>query len=148
MALRQQTAVEFLFTYSFAIFMVTIILALAAALSFYAGSTPPIYSTCSIQPLIPCQQTILTYNAVTQRSVYTLIFRNDLGYVMNFSNANQINLTFTELASGTIIHPPGTCYPTLADEGAEVICKVVVNGVVHLHLFAIPPLLRPLHSHS
>jgi hypothetical protein len=129
--MRQQSATEFVSIYSFAIFVISIMLVIAATLSSAVGSsTSPVYSTCTIQPLIPCQQTILTYNGAVPPSgqfTFVLAFRNNLGFLLEFQQTNAINLTASGLTSG---HPNtmGTCNPLLAAQGSQVICIVTVNG--------------------
>jgi hypothetical protein len=127
MPLKQQSAIEFITTYSFAIFMISLILVAAVSVSLSLGSTPPVASTCSIQPLIPCQQTLLSYNSVGSYFTFIVMFRNNLGYLLQFP-ANAINLTVTGLATGASQLTPGTCYPKIAGQGSQVLCKIKISG--------------------
>lgn len=128
MAPRQQSAVEFISTYSFAIFIIAIITATAMSISLSIGTTPPVYSSCSIQPLITCQQSLLTYNSVGGYFTFVLVFRNNLGFMLQFPTTNAINLTAGTIASGSKSTVSGSCYPTLAAQGSQVVCIVKVNG--------------------
>ncbi len=123
MVLRQQSAVEFISTYSFAIFIIALILVSVSAVALTFSSTPPIYSSCSIQPLIPCQQTLLTYNSPGGYFTFILEFRNNLGFVLQFPD-NAINLSTATLATGVKPVSGGTCTPTLAAQGAQTLCRV------------------------
>ncbi|MDE1865166.1 MAG: hypothetical protein KGH94_00805 [Candidatus Micrarchaeota archaeon] len=125
--MRQQTAIEFLSTYSFAIFALSLVLITAVTISLSIGSVAPVYSACNIQPLITCQQSLLTYNSVGSYFTYLLIFRNNLGFYLSFPQ-NAINLTMSGLASGANVLNPGSCSPSLAPQGSQVICIVKVNG--------------------
>jgi len=127
MGLRQQSAVEFITTYSFAIFIVSVILVAALTISLSLGATPPISSTCSIQPLIPCQETLLSYNSVGGYFTFIVIFRNNLGYLLQFPS-NAINLTATGFANGAQQVNPGACYPTVAGQGTQVLCSIKISG--------------------
>lgn len=129
MALRQQTAVEFLTTYSFAIFIISIMLVTAAAISLSYGTTPPIYSSCSIQPLITCEQSILTYNSAVPQFTYTLLLRNQLGFVMRFPASNAINFTATGIANRTKLVAYGACSPLVVPQGSQAICIVKAKAI-------------------
>jgi hypothetical protein len=127
MALRQQSAIEFISTYSFAIFMISIILVAATTISLSIGFTAPVYSSCSIQPLITCQQSLLTFNSVGNYFTYIILFRNNLGFVLQFP-ANALNLTATGISGSARAVYNGICAPTLAAQGSQVLCKVKVGG--------------------
>ncbi len=127
MALRQQTAMEFLSTYSFAIFTISLVLIAAVTISFSVGTNAPVYSSCSIQPLITCQQSLLTYNTPGRYFNYILVFRNNLGFGLRFP-VNAINLTLSNLVSGASTNNLGKCAPSPAASGSQVICNVKVSG--------------------
>lgn len=131
MALRQQSAIEFLSTYSFAIFIISLVLVAALAISISIGSNAPVYSTCTIQPLITCQQSLLTYNSVGGYLNFVLIFRNNLGFLLQFP-VNAINLTLAKSTTGANAISFGACSPKLAGQGSQVICIVKVSGKAQL----------------
>jgi hypothetical protein len=118
---------EFLTTYSFAIFTISLVLIAAVTISFSVGTNAPVYSSCSIQPLITCQQSLLTYNSVGGYFNYVLVFRNNLGFGLQFP-ANSINLTLSNLISGASTNNLGKCAPYLAASGSQIICNVKVVG--------------------
>ena len=128
MALKQQSAVEFISTYSFSMFIISLMLVAATTISLSLGSgTAPVYSTCSIQPLIYCQQSLLTYNSVGGYFTYILAFRNNLGFLLQFP-ANALNLTTSSLVSSGSRIQMGSCAPTIAPQGSQVICIATVAG--------------------
>jgi hypothetical protein len=126
--MRQQSAIEFLSTYSFAIFALSLVLVTAVTISLSIGTVAPVYSACNIQPLITCQQSLLTYNSVGGYFNFLLIFRNNLGFLLQFPSANAINLTLTGVAGGANAVNFGGCSPTTAPQGTLVICTVKVPG--------------------
>jgi hypothetical protein len=126
MTLRQQSAVEFMTTYSFAIFVLSLVLITVVTVSLSIGVSAPVYSSCNIQPLITCQQSLLTYNSVNGFK-YLLIFRNNLGFLLQFPS-NAINLSTTGFSSSPNALTAGSCSPSNAVQGSQVICMVHVNG--------------------
>ncbi len=131
---RQQAAVEFIATYSFAIFIISLMLVAATAISMALNSsTAPVYSTCNIQPLLNCQQSLLTYNSLGSYHYLTfvLVFRNNLGLVMQFP-PNAINLTTAEVLASGKPSGAGSCSPTIADQGSQVVCITTLPGTTQL----------------
>lgn len=130
MVAKAQSAVEFLSTYSFALVMITIALLVAALIAGARGSGLDLYSACSIEPLLPCQQAVLSYNPSSPSGAYsnfTLLFKNQLGYNLNFT-ANSLNLTTTNIGSTGRLYTIGKCHPGMAGLGAEVVCTATVRG--------------------
>jgi hypothetical protein len=126
MAMRQQSAVEFMTTYSFAIFTIALVLVAVSMVSLSLGTSPPVYSTCNLQPLVTCQQTLLTYNSVGGYFNFVLIFRNNLGFVMQFpSNAITMTLSKT-VTTGSVVNSGG-CSPANVPQGSQAIC--IVNAI-------------------
>ena len=128
MALRQQSAIEFLSTYAFAIFIISLVLVAAFTISVSVGSTAPVYSSCNLQPLLICQQSLLTYNSVTKAFNYIIVLRNDLGFSLQFPSANAINLTVLKLSGGNGGFNLGKCSPLFVGQGSQAICQVAVTG--------------------
>ena len=116
---KAQSAIEFMLTYSWvfiiiALFIVTVVL--------ISDSRPPaVYlgSSCTIQPLLPCTEALVTYNAVTPLQYY-IVFTNQLGSVMYFP-PNAINIS-TSSIGGTPNYQYGNCQPSYASDGSQVVC--------------------------
>ncbi|MGA2800715.1 MAG: hypothetical protein ABSE71_05325, partial [Candidatus Micrarchaeaceae archaeon] len=116
---RAQSAIEFMLTYSWvfiiiALFIVTVVL--------ISDSRPPsVYlgSSCNIQPLLPCTEALVTYNAIAPLQFY-IVFTNELGTVMYFQ-PNAINVS-TSSIGGTPNYQYGNCQPTYASKGSQIIC--------------------------
>ncbi|MCL4411455.1 hypothetical protein M1329_00760 [Candidatus Marsarchaeota archaeon] len=125
--MKQQSALEMLVVYSWAILLIGIFVALALVIS---GSTKPsgyLPGTCSIQPLLPCAETLLTGYSSSAPISFIMEFVNQLGVTMEFP-ANAINLTVTNLGSSGTNSYYGSCNPSKAANGAHIICKVEVPG--------------------
>ncbi|MGD0729397.1 MAG: hypothetical protein ABR981_04950 [Candidatus Micrarchaeaceae archaeon] len=128
MALKQQSAIEFLVTYSIALLIIGIFIASVILIS---NTRPPVAflgSSCNIQPLFPCQESLLTYNSITPLQYY-LVFTNELGSVIYFP-PNAINITTTNIGSSGIAQFIGNCTPSFASESSQVLCKVNIAGNV------------------
>jgi hypothetical protein len=125
--LRQQSAVEFLITYSFAIMVLSMVLVSAYLIANAYATKVPISSTCTINPLLTCQQSILTYNSVGQYFNYLLLFRNNLNFVIQFP-ANALNLTTTGLTTAGKQITFGNCVPNVVAIGSQVICQAKISG--------------------
>lgn len=125
--MKQQSALEMLVVYSWAVLLIGLFVALALVIS---GSTAPssyLPGTCSIQPLLPCAETLLTsYNPSSPIS-FIMEFVNQLGVTMEFP-ANAINLTVTGVGSPGTNSYYGSCNPSTAANGAHIICYVKIPG--------------------
>ncbi|MDE1869342.1 MAG: hypothetical protein KGH60_05270, partial [Candidatus Micrarchaeota archaeon] len=100
-----------------------------AAVAVLATTRPPaayLASSCNIQPLLPCSQTLLTTNAVSSQR-FVVQFTNNLGVPMQFQ-ANAINLTTTNIGNPGVSHFIGNCSPSFATRGAQVLCTVYISG--------------------
>lgn len=125
MAMKQQAAVEFIITYSWAILAISIFVITVFLLS---GTRPPqnyIQSTCSIQPLIPCTESLLGYNYNGPMQYY-VVFKNELGSVLYFPS-NSINVTVANIGSSGSSHSLGDCVPNFASEGSTVLCSAAIG---------------------
>ena len=125
MKMKQQSAVEFMVTYSWAIILISMLVVMVLLVS---GSRPPLsylQSSCSIQPLLPCSDSLLSYNAVAPMHYY-IIFSNNLGQILYFP-PNSINATMASLGSSSS-YSFGSCTPNVAGEGSQVLCSVAISG--------------------
>ncbi|HUY69991.1 MAG TPA: hypothetical protein VMV00_00280, partial [Candidatus Baltobacteraceae bacterium] len=107
--LRQQSALELLTTYSWALLIIAVFVAAVAVINSARPATNYLASSCSIEPLLPCTQTLLTYNTVSPIK-FTLLFTNNLGQVMYFP-VNSINITVTNIGTKGITYNVGNCTP-------------------------------------
>lgn len=127
MHMRQQAAIEFIISYSLALVIISLFVVSVLLLSDFSPPQTYIGSTCSIQPLIPCGQSLLTYNSIALR--YYVVFTNQLAPVLYFPS-NSINVTTVNLGSSGTQYSLGSCSPQLAALGATVICEDNISGVV------------------
>lgn len=126
MRLKQQAAVEFMATYGWEFIIIGVFMAFVFVLVGIKSPVSYLASTCSIQPLLPCSQTLLTYNAIAPLQYYVL-FMNNLGVGMNFS-VNAFNATTTNIGSSGIASNYGNCTPTFASSGSQVVCIASISG--------------------
>ncbi len=125
--MKAQSAVEMLTVYSWAVLLITILVAVALILVGSPTGTPSVPASCSIQPLFPCQDTVLTTYSPTYGILYYISFINDLQNPMLFPT-NSFNLTTTGIGLIGQTSTFGNCYPTFALVGSTVICKVNLAG--------------------
>lgn len=126
MALKQQSSMEFIITYSWAFIIISLFIVSVIVLS---DTRPPSFylaSSCNIQPLLPCEESLLAYNAVTPMTYY-VVFSNELGSVVYFP-PNAITVTTTGLVGGGTTQSPGNCVPSFASDGATVLCTASIGG--------------------
>lgn len=127
--MKQQSAVEFLTVYSFALITLTFMLTISFLISSSVTPQTTLYSQCNIEPLMPCEEALISYNAVGF-STYTLLFRSDINYVLYFPQ-NALNLTTTGVGVPGTLHTFGNCYPQYASLYTQVICIANVPGATH-----------------
>jgi YVTN family beta-propeller protein len=125
--MQSQTALEFLSTYTFAFMIIAIAIFVVVLLSTAKGSNLQLFSSCNIEPLLPCEQTVLSHNSATQSTTFTVLFRNQLDFVLKFP-ANALNVTTTGIGSAGKVSTFGQCSPGLAAEGAQVVCNATIPG--------------------
>jgi|GEM_PF-1777120 hypothetical protein len=125
MPLKQQSALEFIMTYSWAFIIMSLFVVSVVVLS---GSRPPstyLGSSCNIQPLLPCVESLLSYNSIGKLQYY-VVFTNQLGLVLHFP-ANALNVSSESLGgfSGSSI---GNCTPSFAGRGSTVLCTANIGN--------------------
>lgn len=129
MRLKQQTAIEFISTYSMALLILVLFVTSVLVLSDFRNPQTYLGSTCNIQPLLPCSQTLLTFNSQAPSTLqYYVVFSNQLGTVLYFPPTNSINVTTVNLGVSGTQYSLGSCNPSFASQGATVICEAIING--------------------
>lgn len=128
MGLKQQSAIEFIITYSLALLIIGLFVISVFIISDSRAPVSYLGSTCSIQPLFPCSETLLTYNA-TKPLQYYMLFNNELGSVVYFP-PNAINITTTNIGTPGIGYSVGNCTPSFASTGSQILCSVNIAGSV------------------
>ncbi|MDE1810518.1 MAG: hypothetical protein KGH66_00535, partial [Candidatus Micrarchaeota archaeon] len=124
--LKQQSALELLTTYSWALLIIAIFVAAVAVINSARPATNYLASSCSIEPLLPCTQTLLTYNTISPIK-FTVLFQNNLGETMYFP-LNSINITVTNIGNKGVSYSLGNCTPSLALQGNPVLCSAYIPG--------------------
>jgi hypothetical protein len=115
--MKNQSAIEFLITYSWAIVIITIVVAILAAI-FFALPKPTQKFSCFISPAFPCSDALVSLNS-TNATLYFVI-QNKVEQKVNITNA-FLNVTTT--------YPPkifkGSCYPSILYPNSYAVCKIV-----------------------
>ncbi|MDE1810434.1 MAG: hypothetical protein KGH66_00095 [Candidatus Micrarchaeota archaeon] len=124
--LKQQSALELLTTYSWALLIIAIFVAAVAVINSARPATNYLASSCSIEPLLLCTQTLLNYNAISPIK-FTILFQNNLGQTMYFP-LNSINITVTNIGNKGVTYSKGNCTPSLALQGTPILCSAYIPG--------------------
>ncbi len=117
---KAQSAIEFIMTYSWVFIIIALFIVTVVLISDARPPTVYLGSSCSIQPLLPCTEALITYNSVTPVE-YFIVFTNELGTTMYFP-PNSINLS-TSSIGGNPNYQYGNCQPTYASKGSSIICS-------------------------
>lgn len=128
--MKQQSALEMLVVYSWALLLIGLFVALALVMSGSSRAVDYLPGTCSIQPLIPCIETLVTGRSATSNITFTVEFINQLGITMQFPASDAINLSVNNLGISGTGNFYGACNPQIAGSGARVICTVSIPGTV------------------
>ena len=137
---RQQSAIEMLITYSWAMLIIALFVSMIFVLSFSRPASSYIQSSCNIEPSLPCAEAIATAASSTKPIEYTVLFSNNLGTAI-YMPSNSFTATTTGLGVAGIVTWTGNCTPNFAPEGSLVLCKVAISG-------ATAPPLSSLLSNS
>ena len=124
--MKQQSAMEFVTTYSWAILVVSLLVAIVAVISLSKAPAGNLASTCNIQPSLPCSGTVLSYNAINPLH-FELLFTNNLGVTMYFPY-NGFNVTTTNIGASGVEYSIGNCTPSIATPGTQVLCMANIAG--------------------
>ncbi|MFI5412356.1 MAG: hypothetical protein ACHQX1_00510 [Candidatus Micrarchaeales archaeon] len=124
---KAQSLVEMLTTYSWAILIISIFIAIVFILSGNPSGVTFEASSCTIQALFPCQDTIMTNYSAASGILYYIIFINNLQNPMLFPT-NAFSLTTTGIGIlGTEVST-GNCWPKFALSSDAVTCIVKIGG--------------------
>ena len=120
--MRAQSAIEFMATYSWALIVIAVFIAVVGVLilSPTKGTATLSPSSCYLTPSLPCYQSVLLTNS--SGSQFIALFQNNMGVSMYFP-ANAISL-HPSYSSSTAYS--GSCLPQTAPPGATVICNVSI----------------------
>ncbi len=119
--MKQQTSLEFLLTYSWALLILALFMAMVAVISFSHPVQSYLPSQCSIAPLLPCLDSLFYANTLT------LLFQNNLGQALYFP-ANAFNVLITNAGFSGTNYNQGGCAPSLVPVGGEAVCNAVITG--------------------
>lgn len=119
-----QPSIEYLSTFSVAILLILIILAVLG-LNIFNNNLVQTFTqpSCYISAQIKCFQMVIANNGLN--SYAFVVFTNNLGAQINFPASNSIVLQ--SLGSSNASYH-GSCYPTNAVPGAMVTCNVTLSG--------------------
>ena len=120
--MRAQSAIEFISTYAWSLIIITIFLVIISVFVFSKGTATETPSSCYITPSMPCSSLLFTSNS--SGSIVTLSFVNNLGSKIYFP-ANSI-LVLSPSFTQTKYY--GTCYPSNAPQGAQIVCNASLLG--------------------
>ena len=125
---KQQSALEFISVYSWAILIVALFLGIIAVLALSKTPVSNLSSACNIQPSLPCLGSALSYNAINPLHL-EIIFVNNLGVTMSFP-ANGFNVSTTNVGTPGLAYNIGNCTPSIALQGTPVICQATLSGTL------------------
>ncbi|MGC8538214.1 MAG: InlB B-repeat-containing protein [Candidatus Micrarchaeia archaeon] len=125
--LKQQSAVEMLITYSWAMLIIALFVSMIFVLSFSKPASSYIQSSCNIEPALPCAEAIATAAGSTHPIEYIVLFSNNLGAPI-YMPSNSFTATTTGLGVSGIAVWTGNCTPTLAPQGSLILCKASISG--------------------
>ncbi|MEM0148508.1 MAG: hypothetical protein QXY10_02840, partial [Candidatus Micrarchaeaceae archaeon] len=77
--MKLQSALEMLITYSWAIIILTLFIAIAAVISLSSPSSTYMPPTCNIAPTLPCIYSLLTSYSSSHPAMYLVEFSNNFG---------------------------------------------------------------------
>ncbi|MGI0100363.1 MAG: hypothetical protein ACREBH_01395 [Candidatus Micrarchaeaceae archaeon] len=125
---KQQAALEFIMAYAWAIMIITLFIVSVLLLSDTRPPSAYLQYSCNIQPLLPCTDSLMTYNSIAHSSNYYIVFTNQLGSSLDFP-ANAINISIeTNSGSSIASYSYGACSPGTASPDATVLCNVTMNN--------------------
>ncbi len=128
--MKLQSSVEFFVTYSWVLLILSAFIATVAVISLSRPVQTYIQSQCSITPLFPCLDTVLTTSPST---TFTLLFQNNLGQALYFPSS-AFNVLVTNTGFTGAQYNIGSCAPSLLPVGGEAVCNAIISGN-----FVIPP---------
>ncbi len=124
--LKDQAAVEFIITYAWAILVISLFVVLVLIISDTRPPQDYLQSSCSIQPLLPCTESLLSYNSINPLQYY-VVFTNQLGSIIYFP-PNAISISTSNIGGSSTYSNTGNCTPDFAAQGSTVLCRSRING--------------------
>lgn len=125
-----QSVVELITTYSWALLIITLFVAIIFIFSGTSSQTSYLSSQCNIQPSFPCLDTLLTSTNTIKKIQFTVEFVNNLPTPLLFTGSTPFNVSMTNIGASGTSSNKGACTPNFALSGAIVICQVSINGFV------------------
>ena len=118
-----QASIEYLSTFSIALLIILIILAVVG-LNLFGNNSAQNFATssCYLSAELQCSQIAISNNGVATSAI--IIFTNNLGRQINFENSNSIMVTSSTTQKSYF----GNCYPANAVPGATVVCNATLAG--------------------
>ena len=126
-----QSAIEIITVYSWAFLIIALFIAIAAILALNRPVQNILFTSCNIQPALPCTDTLLSSGSSGSGSpiTYIAVFVNNLQKPI-YIPPNGFNLTTSGIGVSGTQSSYGSCYPSLALVGSPVVCNVIVSGYV------------------
>ncbi len=122
---KQQSAIEFMVTYAWAILLMAVLLSLLYFFVIAPYSISP--SSCSFVTQLTCKAVILGTNAMTHNTILTLLVTNSQQYPIEgpalFANINGVN------TSNTI------CTPYFVPAGGQFLCQLTLPVKTNINSF-------------
>ncbi len=126
--LRAQSMLEMLSAYAWAILIISLFILVIITLTTSTTSQAQFSSECTIGPLLPCGDVVLTNYSAKSGIVFYISFTNDFKNPILFPTSNAINLSTTGVGVPGSKLNYGTCAPYLALSGSPVLCTISVTG--------------------
>jgi hypothetical protein len=125
---KGQSAIELIITYSWAFIIIGIFVAFVFVLAGAKAPSQYLPSQCSIQPLLPCPQTLLSAPVSgSSNSLFRVLIINNLGASIQFAQ-NQFVVTTTNYGLTGVTNHTGSCSPKFAFKGDEIVCVAQIPG--------------------
>ena len=124
--MKNQSAIEFLTTYSWAFLILGIFVVSILAFVSTPGNTASTYlpTSCFVSPSFPCYQSLVFTNTIATQ--FIVVLQNNLGVQVFFpKNSITVAPSYYQNASYN-----GGCYPQNAMPGATVICNATLGSFV------------------
>ena len=124
---KQQSALEFLTTYSWAFIILTLVVAIVYVFAFSVPAPSYLSTSCNIQPLVTCLNAELSGYSANTPITYILVFQNQLGRPIYLPD-NAINITTVDLGEEGTHYWHGDCFPNTLNAGGIAVCKAIIKG--------------------
>ncbi len=116
-----QPAIEYLSTFSVAMLILAIVIAIVGLMLFNNNTSTLVPSSCYISAQLHCYQFVVSNNGIETEAA--VVFTNDLGLGIYFPNN-----AFYVFPRSSQESYSGSCYPANAIAGATITCSVLMPG--------------------